>query len=239
MLILAVEPDSRQAKELAALVEGRLGAELVLVDSPEAALAWLRDRVPDLVLTSALVSGEDEAAIVERLQSLGDAASHVQTLTIPALPAPKPVDRGRGVLAALGWSRRATPVDGCDPAAFAAQCAASLERARTERERRQRADDEPHEAAPVVEPVAEEEAAAAESELHRAIEALHRELDAMDLEDAGSRRPIALGAAHRDPEAVAQGDRRRFDPEQRAFSVLVKELEEVTAAAHLRGADLS
>lgn len=136
-LILAIEPDRRQANQLNAMVRGKLQAELVLADSAEGALAALGDRVPDLILTSALLSPNDEVVLGERLRALDAAASHVQTLTIPVLAAPRTRVRERagGVLSAL---RREKPRDdapeGCDPAVFAAQCAEYLERAHAERD---------------------------------------------------------------------------------------------------------
>jgi hypothetical protein len=135
-LILAIEPDRRQATQLKAAVRGRLRAELVLADSAEAALAALGNRVPDLVLTSAFLSAKDETALAERLRALDAAAAHVQTLTIPVLEAPRrPSIGGRGMLSVLLGDRAHTPAapDGCDPAVFADQCAAYLERAAHER----------------------------------------------------------------------------------------------------------
>src|SRR5206468_4642728 len=83
-LILAIEPDRDQATQVNAIVRGRLRAELVLEASAERALAELGDRVPDLILTAALLSPKDEAALAERLRALDSAAAHVHTLTIPA-----------------------------------------------------------------------------------------------------------------------------------------------------------
>src|SRR5205809_1789428 len=135
-LILAIEPDRRQANHLKAMVRGRLRAELVLADSAEPALVALGDRVPDLILTSALLSTKDEAALADRLRQLDAAAAHVQTLTIPVLDTPMPrAAAGRGGLFSLLGDRVSSPAapDGCDPAVFAEQCAAYLERAATER----------------------------------------------------------------------------------------------------------
>lgn len=135
-LILAIEPDRRQATQLKAAVRGRLHAELVLADTAEAALSALGDRVPDLVLTSAFLSPKDEAVLAERLRALDAAAAHVQTLTIPVLDAPRrPSNGGRGMLSVLLGDRANAPSapDGCDPAVFADQCAAYLERAANER----------------------------------------------------------------------------------------------------------
>jgi len=134
-LILAIEPDRRQASELTAIVRGQLHAELVLGESAERALAALGQRVPDLILTSALLSPKDEAVLGERLRALDGSAVHVQTLTIPVL-ASSPGRDGRpgGVL--FGLRREKTKLamsDGCDPDVFAEQCREYLERSATER----------------------------------------------------------------------------------------------------------
>ena len=136
-LILAIEPDRRQASQLTAMVRGRLHAELVLAESAERALTALGDRVPDLVLTSALLSPKDETALVDRLRALDGNAAHVQTLTIPVLATHSShgVGRASGVLSALRRGKdRFSTHEGCDPAVFAEQCKEYLERAATERE---------------------------------------------------------------------------------------------------------
>jgi hypothetical protein len=135
-LILAIEPDRRQASQLHSMVRGKLRAELVLADSAERALAALGDRVPDLILTTALLSPRDENALAERLRKLDGTAAHVQTLTIPMLASPHSQSSGSrgGVLSALIGDRPSSSlVEGCDPAVFAEQCAAYLERAAAER----------------------------------------------------------------------------------------------------------
>ena len=136
-LILAIEPDRRQASQLTAMVRGRLHAELVLGESAERALAALGQRVPDLILTSALLSPKDETALGERLRSLDGAAAHVQTLTIPVLASSSGrASRAGGVLSALRRDKSKGAVassDGCDPGVFAEQCKEYLERAATER----------------------------------------------------------------------------------------------------------
>jgi hypothetical protein len=142
-LILAIEPDRRQASHLTAIVRGRLRAELVLGDTAQRALAALGDRVPDLVLTT-------------RLRALDGAAAHVQTLTIPVLASPaKRSSRTGGMLSALlRETSDDEPTDGCDPAFFAEQCKKYLERAVTEKAESQRAahDDEPIVITPAVIP---------------------------------------------------------------------------------------
>ena len=155
-LILAIEPDRRQANHLNSMVRGRLRAELVLADTADRALAALGDRVPDLILTTALLSPKDEVALGERLRKLDGHAAHVQTLTIPMLAAPRSQSssgsRG-GVLSALMGDRpQSSMIEGCDPAVFAEQCAAYLERAAAEQASHAHLTDEHfEEPAPVIE----------------------------------------------------------------------------------------
>src|SRR5438876_627869 len=132
-LILAIEPDRRQSSQLTSIVHGRLHADLVLAESAERALAALGDRVPDLILTSAFLSPQDEGALGERLRSL-NAAAYVHTLTIPVLSAPRPRPAAaRGLLGGWRRDRDAPLLEGCDPAVFAEQCAEYLNRAAAER----------------------------------------------------------------------------------------------------------
>ncbi len=135
-LLLAIEPDARHASWIAEQARGRLGAELVVTDSVDAALKKLAERVPDLVLTSLLLSPRDEARLQEQLRQLGTAGIHVQTLVIPVLCEPSAVPaKSGGVLSRLR-KRRASASDrgeGCDPAVFGAQIAEYLRRTAGER----------------------------------------------------------------------------------------------------------
>ena len=148
-LILAIEPDRRQASQLRAMVKGRLRADLVLAESAAPALIALGGRVPDLILVPALLSPADEAAIGDHLRVLDAASAHVQTLIIPVLATVRPRSGRRGVLASLKRKRASAP-DGCDPKEFAEQCATYLKRAAAERARRAEA-----EADVAIEPLAE------------------------------------------------------------------------------------
>jgi len=126
-LILVVDPDSRHAAHVASMARKHLKAEFVTADSGFRALEVLADRVPDIVLTAALLPGRDEAVLSDYLRGLGDAGAHVQTLTIPILSvasAPQHSIRGR-------FRRdRSTPTsDGCDPEVFAEQVSEYLQRA--------------------------------------------------------------------------------------------------------------
>jgi hypothetical protein len=132
-LILAIEPDAQQAEQITALFRRQFSAELVLARSAAAALATLHGRVPELVLTSALIPPRDEAAITGWLRELGAAGSHVQTVTIPVLSTPEPPSRrGKGPLAFARERSPAAP-DSCDPAVFADWISFYLDLASTHR----------------------------------------------------------------------------------------------------------
>lgn len=122
-LILTVDGDRRQSTQVAALVNGAIDAEMVQASTAAEGLQALGGRVPDLILTSPLLSPKDDGLIAGHLRQLGRAAAHVQTLTIPMLRkgAPKPKAQ-RGVLAALRRGKTPSPAtDGCDPQVFAEQ----------------------------------------------------------------------------------------------------------------------
>jgi CheY-like chemotaxis protein len=123
-LILAIEPDSRQASRLTALAKSPLRAELLVAESTAKAFAALGTRTPDLILTSLLLSPKDENELADRLRELDAAGSQVQTLVIPVLgtAARRSRQASRGLLTRLRRSKSPSEVsDGCDPAMFAAQ----------------------------------------------------------------------------------------------------------------------
>src|SRR5262245_40957419 len=84
-LILAIEPDRKQASKVAALAKNKLHAEIVSGDTTQHAVQALAGRVPDLILTSLLLSRKDEAALADWLRKSDEAGAHVQTLVIPVL----------------------------------------------------------------------------------------------------------------------------------------------------------
>jgi CheY-like chemotaxis protein len=136
-LILAIEPDRRQASRLGAIAKGPLrNAELVTVDSVEAALALLDRQVPDLVLTSMLLSAKDDAALAERLRKLDTAGRQMQTLVIPLFAAPRKGGEG-GLLARFSKAENDGSSHGCQPAVFAGQINEYLENLQLDREARE------------------------------------------------------------------------------------------------------
>lgn len=102
-----------------------LQSEVVTADSADRAVAALAGRVPDVLLTSPLLSPRDEVTVAAWLRDLGPAAAHVQELTIPILAAAAtPAPKRRGMLSALrGGGRRSATADGCDLDVFARQIA--------------------------------------------------------------------------------------------------------------------
>ena len=83
-LVLAIEPDHRQATTLKRVVREIVQADLVLVDSRDAAIAAINSQMPDVILVTALLSPRDEEELITHLRAL-DGAEHLQTHTIPQL----------------------------------------------------------------------------------------------------------------------------------------------------------
>ena len=83
-LVLAIEPDLRQAEILTRIVREKVKADVVIVDSRDAAMEAMRSAIPDVMLLSALLSPRDEDELVAHLRTLED-AEHLQTHTIPQL----------------------------------------------------------------------------------------------------------------------------------------------------------
>ncbi len=136
MLIVAVEPDANQAKQLASMAKRYLRAEFIVEATAAAALKGLGDRVPDLILTPVLLSSRDEMLLTEQLRVLGAAAAHVQTLAIPILSSAQPTIRERGSRL-LRRRQRPEPEDGgCELSVFADQVKIYLERAAAEQQAR-------------------------------------------------------------------------------------------------------
>lgn len=124
-MVLVVERDTAQANVLRQVILKRVGAELVLVQSTAAAIDAITQRMPDLILLSALLSPRDEETLISHLRTL-DNASHLQTLTIPQLR--KDGKSGSSTTSAFGFrkKRQGAAPSGCDPAVFAEEIVAHL-----------------------------------------------------------------------------------------------------------------
>ena len=131
-LVLAIEPDLRQAAIVKRIVREQVLADVAVVDSRDAALEAMRTTIPDVLLLSALMSPRDEDELIAHLRTL-EGADHLQTHTIPQLASTlNPIEsRGpRGLLATLRRKKEpeAAP-SGCDPDFFAEEIRVYLERA--------------------------------------------------------------------------------------------------------------
>jgi hypothetical protein len=197
-LILVVEPDRRQAAHLTHVVRQRVGAELILAETTELALASIGNRVPDLILVPALLSPQDDAALAAALRVIATAA-HVQMLTTPLFASAPPEPR-RGVLSAF---RRAKPakasIDGCDPAEFAQQISSYLESAAEERAAAQYTEAPVQVAAPVVAHTSQPYAPLEPGRLYRDEAVAYREIETTPVIEAISEAAITLP----EPEPVA------------------------------------
>lgn len=132
-LILAIEPDRRQASRVAAIAKNRLHAEIVSADTTEHGIEALKGRVPDLILTSLLLSPKDDAALTDWLRASDEAGAHVQTLVIPVLGTSSE-SSGGGLFSRLtGRGKDDDAPGGCDPEMFANQIREYLDRAAEER----------------------------------------------------------------------------------------------------------
>src|SRR4051812_32271911 len=129
-LVLAIEPDLRQAAIVKRIVREKVLADVIVVDSRDAALEAIRTSVPDVLLLSTLLSPRDEDELIAHLRTLN--AQHLQTHTIPQLASALTAGekRGGGLLSAFRRKKDREPVaSGCDPDLFAEEIRTYLERA--------------------------------------------------------------------------------------------------------------
>ena len=111
-------------------------ADVVVVDSRDAALDAIRSSIPDVLLLSALLSPRDEDELIGHLRTLN--AHHLQTHTIPQLAsalAPGEKRSGGGLFSAFRKKKDPEPVvvGGCDPDLFAEEIRTYLQRAETKK----------------------------------------------------------------------------------------------------------
>lgn len=118
--ILVVQPDSGQADALYEALRGRVSAEVVFVESLDAAFDWIEEAIPDVILLPTLTPAFVEDYLLAYLATL-PGTGHVQIMGIPHLatiePAAPPPRRSL-----FRWRRRVTPPPvvrpGRDPGAF-------------------------------------------------------------------------------------------------------------------------
>jgi CheY-like chemotaxis protein len=142
-LVLAIEPDLRQAAIVKRIVREKVQADVAVVDSRDAALEAMRTTVPDVLLLSALMSPRDEDELIAHLRTL-EHADHLQTHTIPQLASVLGPAESRGPRGLLSAFRRKKEADaapaGCDPDLFADEIRVFLQRAADKKRERSNAD---------------------------------------------------------------------------------------------------
>jgi hypothetical protein len=129
-LVLAIEPDLRQAAIVKRIVREKVMADVAVVDSRDAAIEAMRTYMPDVLLLSALLSPRDEDELIAHLKTLEN-AGHLQTHTIPQLASSlEPEERAsRGLLSAFRRKKDPGRAEGCDPNLFADEIRVFLQRA--------------------------------------------------------------------------------------------------------------
>jgi hypothetical protein len=138
-IVLAIEPDLRQAAIIKRIVRDKIHADVVVVDSRDAALDAIRTGIPDVLLLSALLSPRDEDELIAHLRLL-DGAEHLQTHTIPQLAGSsedRETGRSRGLLGMFSRKKDPEPAaSGCDPDLFAEEIRTYLQHAHEKKEQR-------------------------------------------------------------------------------------------------------
>jgi hypothetical protein len=82
--ILAIDADPKRRRLLAALVREHVKAKLVMVDSVKAAIAFMSEQTPDLIVAPTLMSPPEEAELLAHMKGMAF-APYVQMITLPAL----------------------------------------------------------------------------------------------------------------------------------------------------------
>ncbi len=128
--ILAVEPDPACGEMLRQLIDGRSNAEVVVVNSPEAAVGVLSSPLPDVVLLSSLLPPIGEDQVMWQLRRT-DPEHRVPVLMIPPvvhLVEPEVTARRFGL-----FKRRSSPrrLGTYDPVALGTRIVEALQQSRS------------------------------------------------------------------------------------------------------------
>lgn len=128
--ILAVEPDPERGRHLTRFVRERVDADVVLARSTDDAIAKMSERVPDVILTSALLTPHDDSRLAAHLKA-SPHARDLPVLTIPPVVDPEELaQRARGRVSP--FRRRGTPPwPAYDPEALGARIADALQASRS------------------------------------------------------------------------------------------------------------
>lgn len=126
--VLAIESDPSRVAALRHVLSRYVSADFQIVHSLNDALTSIDERIPDLVLTSALLPPRDESAIVLRLKEL-PGTRHLQIITTPYFIDSEDPSTGRNVL--NFWNRRRSTLHPfCDSETVGSQIEEYLAQAR-------------------------------------------------------------------------------------------------------------
>jgi CheY-like chemotaxis protein len=126
--ILAIEPDPDRTVILQRLVSERLDAEVVVASSADDAISVLSERQPDLILTSTLLSLDEDQQLATHLRS-APALDHLPVLTIP--PFTEPDVKQDGLISRL-FRRRHTTEPAYDLGAVASRIRDAIDQSRAD-----------------------------------------------------------------------------------------------------------
>jgi len=127
--ILAIEPDRERGTLLRRLLRDALRADVTIALSTKAALTALSAHVPDLILTSSLITPQDDRDLVTHLRET-PALRHLPVLTMPPV-AEAPAPHKPGLLARLRRKRPSTVAPAYDFGAVAARIEEALMQSKT------------------------------------------------------------------------------------------------------------
>ena len=124
--ILAIEPDPQRGISLTRLVRDHVNADVVLVASTEAAIAAMSESAPDLILTSALLTPQDDSGLTAYLKER-DGARDLPVLTVPPVVDTDQPQQMRNSWVSIFRHRGAPPWPAYDPAALGARIEEALQ----------------------------------------------------------------------------------------------------------------
>jgi PilZ domain-containing protein len=127
--ILAIEPDRERGTLLRRLLRDALHADVTIAPSTKAALTALSAHAPDLILTSSLITPQDDRDLVTHLRQT-PALRHLPVLTTPPV-AEAPAPHKPGLLARLRRRRPGTVSPAYDFGAVAARIEEALMQSKT------------------------------------------------------------------------------------------------------------
>lgn len=126
--ILAIEPDPDRTVILQRLVSEKLDAEVVVASSADDAIHVLSERQPDLILTSMLLSLDEDQQLAAHLRS-APALDHLPVLTIP--PFTEPGVKQEGLISRF-FRRRHTNEPAYDAGAVASRIRDAIDQSRAD-----------------------------------------------------------------------------------------------------------